>query len=121
MNAPIKAAGRRDDIGAAMRAIGADARAAARVLALAPAAGKGRALLAMAEAVRAKAAAILIANSEDLAEAQNAGLVRRPAPQGGASPAAGSCSTTCRTPCRPSASPMAMSNTGSRQERCGTR
>jgi hypothetical protein len=63
----------RDDIGAAMRAIGADARAAARVLALAPSADKDRALRAMAEAVRASASAILIANSEDLAEARNAG------------------------------------------------
>jgi glutamate-5-semialdehyde dehydrogenase len=73
MNAPLKAVGRRDDIGAAMRAIGVDARAAARVLALAPSADKDRALRAMAEALRASAAAILIANSEDLTEAQNAG------------------------------------------------
>jgi glutamate-5-semialdehyde dehydrogenase len=73
MNAPLKAVERRDDIGAAMRAIGANARAAARVLALAPSADKDRALRAMAEAVRAGASAILIANGEDLAEAQNTG------------------------------------------------
>ena len=52
-------------------------RAAARVLALAPSADKDRALRAMAEAVRASAAAILIANSEDLAEARMLAPPRR--------------------------------------------
>jgi len=56
-----------------MRGIGREARAAARVLALASAAQKNRALAAMAEAIRASGAAILAANSEDLAEAKSAG------------------------------------------------
>jgi glutamate-5-semialdehyde dehydrogenase len=57
-----------------MAAIGRDARAAARILALAPAAQKNRALDAMAAAIRAQKAAILAANAEDLAEAKASGL-----------------------------------------------
>ena len=56
-----------------MRSIGRDARAAARVLALAPAAQKNRALAAMAKAVRSAHAAIVAANAEDVAEAKSRG------------------------------------------------
>ena len=58
---------------ATMAQIGRDARAAARVLALAPAAQKNRALAGMAKAIRAARAAILAANEEDRAEAKAAG------------------------------------------------
>jgi len=61
------------DIAAAMAGIGRDARAAARVLALAPADQKNRALTAMADAIRAQRAAILAANAEDVAEARTSG------------------------------------------------
>jgi glutamate-5-semialdehyde dehydrogenase len=73
MNAPLKAVERSPSLEAIMRAIGRDARAAARVLALAPAAQKNRALSAMARAVREARAAILAANAEDIAEAKSAG------------------------------------------------
>ena len=53
-----------------MAGIARDAREAARVLALAPAAQKNRALAAMAKAVRRSREAILAANAEDLAEAK---------------------------------------------------
>ena len=69
------------DIAAAMLDIGRRAKAAARVLALAPTEQKNRALGAMAEAIRA-AAAILAANAEDVADGRAAGpdrLVPRPA------------------------------------------
>ena len=51
-----------------------NARAAARVLALAAPARKNRALAAMAAAIRASRAAILAANAEDVAEAKSAGV-----------------------------------------------
>ena len=73
MNAPLKAVASSGKLEATMRAIGRDARAAARVLALATAAHKNRALAAMAEAVRGSRAAILAANAEDLAEAKAGG------------------------------------------------
>ena len=57
-----------------MAGIGRDARAAARVLALAPAAQKNRALAAMASHIRAGKAAILAANAEDIAAAQASGM-----------------------------------------------
>ena len=60
-------------LAATMAQIGRDARAAARVLALAPAAQKNRALAGMAKAIRAARAAILAANEEDRAEAKAAG------------------------------------------------
>jgi glutamate-5-semialdehyde dehydrogenase len=60
-------------LAATMRQIGRDARAAARVLALAPAAQKNRALAAMAKAIRAAAPAILAANAQDRDEANAAG------------------------------------------------
>jgi glutamate-5-semialdehyde dehydrogenase len=73
MNAPLKTIDASGDIAAMMRTIGAQARAAARRLALAAPAEKDRALKAMAQAVRRSAPAILAANSEDLADAGKAG------------------------------------------------
>jgi len=74
MNAPLKAVGSQGKVesklDATMRGIGRGARKAARVLALAPAAQKNRALAAMAKAIRSSEAAILAANREDLAEAK---------------------------------------------------
>jgi glutamate-5-semialdehyde dehydrogenase len=73
MSAPLKTIERSGDIVAAMRTIGANARAAGGILAIAAAAEKNRALRAMAEAVRAAAPAILAANEEDAAEALKVG------------------------------------------------
>jgi glutamate-5-semialdehyde dehydrogenase len=56
-----------------MRDIGRQARAAARVLALAPAEQKNKALAAMAKAIRAAKTEILSANEDDLADAKAAG------------------------------------------------
>ncbi|MCO4055798.1 MAG: glutamate-5-semialdehyde dehydrogenase [Bosea sp.] len=53
--------------------MGARARAAQRALMLAPAARRGEALAAAAEAIRARSGAILAANAEDLAEARARG------------------------------------------------
>jgi len=61
------------EIAGTMRAIGANARAAARRLATLGAAEKQRAIEAMAHAIRAAAPAILAANNEDVAEARKAG------------------------------------------------
>jgi glutamate-5-semialdehyde dehydrogenase len=74
MTAPLKSIEGTTDIAAAMGEIGRDARAAARVLALAPAAQKDRALELMAAAIRAQKSRILAANAEDLAEARAAGV-----------------------------------------------
>jgi glutamate-5-semialdehyde dehydrogenase len=73
MTAPLKSIEGTGDLAAAMAAIGRGARAAARILALAPAAQKDRALSAMAAAVRAQAPAILAANAEDADEARKGG------------------------------------------------
>ena len=73
MTAPLKSIEGAGDIAAAMAEIGRRARAAGRVLALAPAAQKDRALAAMAAAVRAQAPRILAANAEDLVEARKGG------------------------------------------------
>ncbi len=73
MNAPLMAVGNPVKLAATMREIGRDARAAAHVLALAPAAQKNRALAAMAKSVRGSRATILAANAEDVAEARAAG------------------------------------------------
>jgi glutamate-5-semialdehyde dehydrogenase len=73
MTAPLKTIDRPTDIAALMRDIGGRARQAARVLALAPAAQKDRALAATAEALRQSGAAILAANAEDIAEAKAGG------------------------------------------------
>jgi len=62
------------DVRAAMRAIGAEARAAARALANAPVETKNRALVAAAEALRARASEILAANARDLEAARAKGL-----------------------------------------------
>ncbi|MGB6539181.1 MAG: glutamate-5-semialdehyde dehydrogenase [Xanthobacteraceae bacterium] len=73
MNAPLMAVERQPSLESTMRTIGRDARAAARVLALAPAAQKSRALSAMASAIREASTAIMAANAEDIAEAKSAG------------------------------------------------
>ena len=77
MSAPLKSIEGTGDLAASLSAtlagIGRAARAAARVLALAPAEQKNRALAAMAAAVRADVTAILAANAEDVAEARKAG------------------------------------------------
>ena len=73
MTAPLKSIEGTGDIAAAMADIGRGARAAARVLALAPAEQKNCALQAMAAALRAQTARILAANAEDIAEARAAG------------------------------------------------
>src|SRR5438105_2352936 len=61
-------------IAAAMAEIGRQAKAAARVLAIAPTEQKNRALAAMAQAIRSGKAAILSANAEDMAGGKAAGL-----------------------------------------------
>ena len=73
MTAPLKSIERTADTTATMVELGRRARAATRVLALAPAEQKNRALRAMAAALRAQQAAILKANAEDLAGAKSAG------------------------------------------------
>src|ERR1700691_2178130 len=73
MNAPLKAVAGSAKLEVTMRNLGRDARAAARVLALAPAAQKNRALAAMAKAIRGSRSAILAANEQDVAEAKSAG------------------------------------------------
>ena len=70
MTAPLKAIDGTDDLAALMHDIGRRAKAAARVLAQAPAEQKDRALAAIAKALRADAAAIIAANAEDVAEAR---------------------------------------------------
>jgi glutamate-5-semialdehyde dehydrogenase len=74
MNAPLKAVAASTKLEVTMRNLGRDARAAARVLALAPAAQKNRALAAMAKAIRGSRSAILAANEQDVAEAKSAGV-----------------------------------------------
>src|ERR1700742_3306648 len=74
MTAPLKAIDGDTDLPALMNELAAHARAAARVLSLAPAAQKNRALEAMERAIRANAAAILAANAEDVAEAKSSGV-----------------------------------------------
>jgi glutamate-5-semialdehyde dehydrogenase len=73
MNAPLKAVASAGKLETAMRDIGREARQAAHILALAPAAQKNRALGAMAKAIRRARSAILAANAEDLAEAKSDG------------------------------------------------
>jgi glutamate-5-semialdehyde dehydrogenase len=73
MTAPLKAVGNDSDLAALMTRLAQDARAAAKVLALAPAEQKNRALEAMERAIRANAASILKANAEDVAEARASG------------------------------------------------
>jgi glutamate-5-semialdehyde dehydrogenase len=73
MSAPLKSVEKAGDLAAVMAGIGRAARAAARVLALAPAEQKAEALTRMAAALRADTKRILAANAEDLAEAQKNG------------------------------------------------
>ena len=73
MTAPLKAVDNDSDLAALMTRLAHDARAAAKVLALAPAEQKNRALEAMEAAIRANAASILKANAEDVAEARASG------------------------------------------------
>jgi glutamate-5-semialdehyde dehydrogenase len=73
MTAPFKTIEGTPDIAALMREIGRHAKHAARVLALAPAAQKDKALAAIADTIRAAESDILAANAEDLAEARTAG------------------------------------------------
>jgi glutamate-5-semialdehyde dehydrogenase len=73
MTAPLKTVDGAAAIADLMRDIGRRAKAAARVLALAPAAQKDAALTAMAQEIRARAPDILAANAEDIAEARNGG------------------------------------------------
>ena len=70
MTTSLKAVDNPADLAAAMRDLGARAKAAARVLALASDTQKNAALAAMAEAVRRSAPAILAANADDIADAK---------------------------------------------------
>jgi len=70
MNAPLKSIDNATDLAAVMADIGRRARVAGRVLALAPATQKDAALAAMAAAIRDRAADILAANADDVAEAK---------------------------------------------------
>ena len=74
MSAPLKSIEGTGDIAALLGEIGRQARAAARVLALAPTSQKDRALELMAAAVRGQISGILAANAEDIAEARSSGL-----------------------------------------------
>ncbi|MGY4328392.1 gamma-glutamyl phosphate reductase [Bradyrhizobium sp. LB7.2] len=73
MAAPLKAVDGNADLQALMTDLGTRARAAARVLALAPPEQKNRALEAMERAIRANSAAILAANAEDVTDARASG------------------------------------------------
>ena len=74
MTAPLKSIEATGDLAVLMAGIGRDARAAARVLAVAPAAQKDKALAAMAASIRAHSARILAANAEDIAAATAVGM-----------------------------------------------
>jgi glutamate-5-semialdehyde dehydrogenase len=72
MNVPLQSVGSAGKLAAAMRELGRDVREAARILALAPAAQKNRALAAMARSIRGSRTAILAANAQDVAQAKAA-------------------------------------------------
>ncbi|WP_316169936.1 MULTISPECIES: glutamate-5-semialdehyde dehydrogenase [unclassified Bradyrhizobium] len=74
MTAPLKAIDGSADLPALMNDLAKQARAAARVLSLAPAAQKNRALDAMERLIRARADTIIAANAEDVVEAKAAGI-----------------------------------------------
>jgi glutamate-5-semialdehyde dehydrogenase len=74
MSAPLKTVEGSDQIAATMREIGQQAKAAARVLALASTDQKNRALGAMAAAIRGSRSEILAANAQDVADGKAAGL-----------------------------------------------
>ncbi|CAH1658068.1 glutamate-5-semialdehyde dehydrogenase [Hyphomicrobiales bacterium] len=63
-----------EDVGLVMQEVGRRARAAARKVALSPAEQRNVALLAMADALRARKSRILAANAQDLADGKAAGL-----------------------------------------------
>jgi len=73
MTAPLKTIEGTSDIAAVMHDIGIRAKAAARMLALSPAAQRDLALGAMANTIRDSEAGILAANAEDVAEAKAGG------------------------------------------------
>jgi glutamate-5-semialdehyde dehydrogenase len=73
MNAPLKAIQSVGNLETTMRAIGRKAREAARVLAMAPAEQKNRALAAMAEAICNSSISIREANARDVEQARAAG------------------------------------------------
>ena len=73
MTTPLKFVDANSDVAALMHNIGIAARNAARVLALAPAEQKNRALAGMARAIRIAKAEILSANEKDVADATAAG------------------------------------------------
>jgi len=74
MSAAVQIREPETEVRAAMRFIGAQARAAARVLANAPAGQKNRALTAGARFLRERSADILSANARDLADGKAKGL-----------------------------------------------
>ncbi|MGJ5177785.1 glutamate-5-semialdehyde dehydrogenase [Bradyrhizobium oligotrophicum] len=74
MTAPLKAIDGSADLPALMNDLAQRARAAARVLSLAPAEQKNRALEAMERQIRSHADRIIAANAEDVAEARAAGM-----------------------------------------------
>src|ERR1700757_4791102 len=74
MSASLKAIDGNADLPALMNELAARARAAARVLSLAPSEQKNRALKAMERAIRENAQVILAANAEDVAEARGSGI-----------------------------------------------
>ena len=74
MSAAVQVREPETEVRAAMRFIGAQARAAARVLANAPAEQKDRALMAAARFLRERSADILAANVRDLADGKEKGL-----------------------------------------------
>jgi glutamate-5-semialdehyde dehydrogenase len=73
MTAPLKAIDGNDDLPSLMNDLASRARAAARVLSLAPSEQKNRALAAMERAIRTGAKAILAANAEDVADVRAGG------------------------------------------------
>jgi glutamate-5-semialdehyde dehydrogenase len=73
MSAPLKAIDGNADLPVLMTELASRARQAARVLALASAAQKNRALEAIERSIRAEATAILAANAEDVAEVRATG------------------------------------------------
>jgi glutamate-5-semialdehyde dehydrogenase len=73
MTAPLKAIDGNADLPSLMAELAARARAAARVLSLAPPEQKNRALEAIERAIRANAQIILAANAEDVAEVLSSG------------------------------------------------
>ena len=73
MTSPLKAIDASADLPGLMNGLAAKARAAARVLALAPAGQKNKALESIERAIRSQAAAILAANAEDVADVRASG------------------------------------------------